>query len=73
VPEECVSEAVELLADLHLPATAIPSVPLPLRDRMRIVLEGLLFGWFVPGSRKRKRGSPDDLTPNTSLERTRDK
>jgi hypothetical protein len=72
VPEECASEAVELLADLNLPA-AIPSVPLPLRDRMRIVLEGLLFGWFVPGSRKMKRGSPDDLTPNTSLERTRER
>jgi hypothetical protein len=50
VPEENVPDAVELLAQL----TAHPRVavaPLRLRDKVRVLLEGLLLGWFVPGSR----------------------
>ncbi len=73
VPEEYAADAVELLADLKQPVPTTPTDPLPLRDRIRIVLEGLLFGWFVPGSPKKSASSTDDLTPNTSLERTRDR
>jgi hypothetical protein len=51
VPEECVAEAAELLAQLE-PAAADPRrTALPLRDKIRVVLEGILFGWFVPSSR----------------------
>jgi hypothetical protein len=73
VPEEYAADAVELLAELKQSAPSAPTGVLPLRDRIRIVLEGLLFGWFVPGSRARQRSSSDDLTPNTSLERTRER
>ena len=73
VPEEYAADAVELLAELKRSGPSTPASPLPLRDRIRIVLEGLLFGWFVPGSRAKGLSSPDDLTPNTSLERTRER
>jgi hypothetical protein len=72
VPEEHAADAIELLAELKNPVSAAPAAALPLRDRIRIVLEGLLFGWFVPGSRVRRRSSADDLPPNTSFERTRE-
>jgi len=52
VPEENVPDAVELLAGLkEQPRAAV--APLRFRDKLRVVLEGLLFGWFVPGSRSR--------------------
>ena len=70
VPEEFAAYAVELLAELKGPEPATAGAPLPIRDRVRIVLEGLLFGWFVPGSRRKQPSSADDLTPNTSLEQT---
>ena len=48
VPEERVEDAVELLAEFRAaPATA--PVSLPLRDKIRVIFETLLFGWFVPG------------------------
>ena len=60
VPEEHVADAVELLSELAKPEpSAAAAAPLPLRDRIRIVLEGLLFGWFVPGSRRQSRSSTD--------------
>lgn len=60
VPEEHVADAVELLSELtRQEPGAAATTPLPPRDRIRIVLEGLLFGWFVPSSRTRSRG-PDD-------------
>jgi hypothetical protein len=56
VPEEKVSDAVELLAQLkQQPRLAVS--PIRLRDKVRMLLEGLLFGWFVPGSRSRNAGS----------------
>ena len=72
VPEEYAADAVELLAEMRQPAPSAAAGPLPLRDRVRIVLEGILFGWFVPGSRAKGHSSPNDLTPNNSLERTRE-
>jgi hypothetical protein len=53
VAEEHAADAVELLAELKQSVPAGSAAPLPLRDKIRIVLEGLLFGWFVPGSRKK--------------------
>ena len=72
VPEEYAADAVELLAELKRAVPTPPSGPLPLRDRIRIVVESLLFGRFVPRSREAHLNSTDDLTPNTSLERTRE-
>jgi hypothetical protein len=54
VPEECVAEAAELLAQLQPTATGPGRTVMPLRDKIRVVLEGVLFGWFVPGSRGRR-------------------
>jgi hypothetical protein len=72
VAEEHVMEAVELLAELKPLESASASTSLPLRDKVRIVLEGLLFGWFVPGSRRKAPVHPADMTSNKSLERTRE-
>jgi len=61
VPEECVSDALELLAEFRRDDPDATSPQLRWRDRLRIVLEGLLFGWLVPGRRDdRKAGSRDD-------------
>jgi len=52
VPEENLSDAVELLAQLkEQPREAV--APLQLRDKVRVLLETLFLGWFVPGSRSR--------------------
>lgn len=53
VPEEFVAEAVDLLARLDGEETVSAAESMSLRDKVRIVLEGLLLGWFVPGSRSR--------------------
>jgi Putative prokaryotic signal transducing protein len=60
VPEERVSDAVELLAALRRdsPTAAIPS--LSWGDRLRVVLEGVLFGWLIPAGRARKGKSPEE-------------
>ena len=50
VPEEKVPDAVELLAELKEQPRAAVS-PIRSRDKVRVLLEGLLCGWFVPGSR----------------------
>lgn len=53
VPEERADEAREALAELsppNEPAGAQPSMRF--RDKARVVLEALLFGWFVPGERR---------------------
>lgn len=55
VPEERANEAREALAGS--PASGDPSAetsPMPLLDRVRVVLEAALFGWFIPGRRSRK-------------------
>jgi hypothetical protein len=56
VAEDNVPDAVELLAHLREQPRASVA-PLRIRDRFRVLLEGLLCGWFVPGSRSR----PADL------------
>ena len=58
VPEEKVSDAVALLAQLkEQPRAAV--APLRLRDKVRVLLEGLFLGWFVPGSRCRAVEVPE--------------
>jgi hypothetical protein len=59
VPEECVNDALELLADFKSNEPAVPA-PLRGRDRLRVVLESLLFGWLVPGRREDKAVEPRD-------------
>lgn len=51
VPERHVEDALEVLAQWGRSDPVAPSTGLPARDRLRIVLETLLFGWFIPGSR----------------------
>lgn len=58
VPEECVSDALELLSEFGAADSTTPSTPRPWRDRVRVVLEGLLSGWLVPGRREDKRAVP---------------
>ena len=55
VPDERVVEAREALAESSPPGEPV-AAPLPLRfrDKARVVLEALLFGWFVPGGRRLK-------------------
>src|SRR5688572_23473029 len=55
VPEERVADALELLSEFRRDDPSMPSVPLRWQDRLRIVLEGILFGWLVPGRRDDKR------------------
>ena len=63
VPEECVADALELLSDFKHEKPGTFSVPLGWRDRLRVVLEGLLFGWLVPGRRDDKRAGREDQDP----------
>jgi hypothetical protein len=55
VPEESVAVARELLKEFRSqsdpPRSAATSAP----NKLRAVLEVLLFGWFVPGNRYSKR------------------
>ena len=51
VPEECVPDALELLSDFRRGDSSATPAPLPWKDRLRVVLEGVLFGWLVPGRR----------------------
>jgi putative signal transducing protein len=54
VPEDRVGDALELLAEFRRAPGPEPE-PLRWRDRLRVVLEGFLFGWLVPGRRSRKK------------------
>ena len=54
VPEERVPEALELLSDFRREDPAAAPDPLSWKDRLRVVLEGVLFGWLVPGRRNAK-------------------
>jgi hypothetical protein len=60
VPEECVPDALELLSDFRRNDSSADSTPLPWKDRLRVILEGVLFGWLVPGRRDDKSGKPHD-------------
>ena len=51
VPEERVADALELLSEFNRNDAGTTSASLPWRDRLRVVLEGILFGWLVPGRR----------------------
>jgi hypothetical protein len=57
VPEECVADAQELLAEFRR-NDSTTSMPLRGRDRLRVVLEGILFGWLVPNRREDKKTTP---------------
>jgi hypothetical protein len=57
VPEERVTDAMELLAEFRRNDSSAAK-PLRGRDRLRVVLEGLLFGWLVPGRRQDKKAAP---------------
>jgi hypothetical protein len=63
VPEECAADAIELLAEFRASSTETSARIVPLRDRIRIVVETLLFGWFVPG-RTREAASKDKEQPD---------
>jgi hypothetical protein len=48
VPEERVADALELLAEFRAPPSGQPTRA-SVGGRVRVVLEALIFGWFVPG------------------------
>ena len=48
VPEERAADAVELLAEFMAPPSGQP-IGASVGNRVRVVLEALIFGWFVPG------------------------
>lgn len=60
VPEERAADALELLSEFRQNDTGTGPWPLPWRDRLRVVLEGVLFGWLVPGRRDDKSAGPRD-------------
>lgn len=51
VPEEDVPAALELVQSLQSPPTAMHSATTR-AGSLRALIEFLLFGWFVPGSRR---------------------
>lgn len=55
VPQERADEALDALSDVFLKVGASCGQP-PMRvcDRVRVVLEAVLFGWFVSGTRRSK-------------------
>lgn len=55
VPEERAEEAGEALAGPS-PTSEPPAAPpsMRLRDKVRVVLEAVLLGWFVPGRQRSK-------------------
>jgi hypothetical protein len=60
VPEERVADAQELLAEFRKLDVSATSPPLPWLDRLRVVIEGMLFGWLVPGVRNDKKARPGE-------------
>jgi hypothetical protein len=60
VPEEHASDALELLTEFRRNDSNETGPPLRWRDRLRVVLEGILFGWLVPGRRDDKTAGPRD-------------
>ena len=67
VPEEEVGLAVELLREYQSQHSEPDEAEKPKSSgKLRNVIEFLLFGWFVPGSRTRRRthagGAPDNAS-----------
>jgi hypothetical protein len=60
VPEERAADALELLSEFRQDDASTNPAPVPWRHRLRVVLEGLLFGWLVPGRRDDKKAGPRD-------------
>jgi hypothetical protein len=60
VPEECVTDALELPADFRRNSPADTTPPLRWHDRLRVVLEGIIAGWLVPGRHEDKRTRPSE-------------
>ena len=53
VPEERADEAREAFAELSPTNEAATASSMRLRDKARVVLEAVLFGWFVESSKKK--------------------
>jgi hypothetical protein len=51
VPQSCVDRARDLLADLVEESTEVTSPPQGLWPKLRLVVEALLLGWFIPRRR----------------------
>jgi hypothetical protein len=65
VPEEKAADALELLRDFQSQPSAPEGDLKPKRSgRLRNLLELLVFGWFMPGSRARVRDAQSDGTTN---------
>jgi hypothetical protein len=61
VPEESAADAIELLAELRAPPSGQPARA-SVRSKIRVVLEALLFGWFVPGRERDTVAEDEDRT-----------
>jgi hypothetical protein len=60
VPAERVSDALELLTEFRRSEPDAVEDPLPWKDRLRVVLEGVFAGWLVPGRRDGGKKDRDD-------------
>ena len=54
VPERHAEEARDLLLD-YLDVTSKNQLPLLARDRIRVILEVVVFGWFLPGKMRSRK------------------
>ena len=59
VPEERAADALELLREFQPAQTPVDGGPLPWRDRLRVIVEAILFGWLIPGRRDRRKVASD--------------
>jgi len=60
VPDAEAALAKDALAPLLQPDPESDARRLGARSKLRIVCEVLLFGWFIPGKRPRRRAQPND-------------
>jgi hypothetical protein len=59
VPSEAADDARSLLADFLRPDPHAPTLAPPtIGEKIRVALEGLIFGWFVRGNRRAARKRP---------------
>ncbi|HET8554500.1 MAG TPA: hypothetical protein VFL78_06715 [Rhodanobacteraceae bacterium] len=66
VPSSEVSVAREALAPLIQPEPDVPYHRPGFLGILRMIVEFFLFGWFVPGKRKRKDEKSDDASGRTT-------